>query len=515
MLMSRMQRAVFVIGWFGLSSASASADPEKLALPIVPSFDIQPIEPGFHHPKELLVGGQALRGKELKVKGYITWIYDCRTAIAKPRETPAQAQRRIDADMTLCERPKFYLASTTDTPPEHSLWVVDVPRPPYKIEKERLPAETLAAWPPVPRLKLGDYVIVTGTFALSSPHNERNSDGLLIYSALEHAQPGPVQPPPEHRIPPPRPAVPPPVIAKRAPTRVEPLAQRTSVMHGDDAAKAYGQRRYAAARTAYEQAINAWPDNHVAHYGLAAVHMANGSWKEARDALATAIQIAPDQAPYHLMHGHVQYEAAVQDARDAQAAQSGAPPASFAPDLSAAPLDGALVSYAHALRLDPGMWRAHYGKGRIYRARGQARWAAEEFDSALRVGAREQAPWIALCELYRRWAYADEALAVALQGTSVVAGLDLADIWYEVGMAYDDKRKDAPAIDAFTRSLELRSGDPKATFQRGQVYFRAGDFAHARRDLEDFVKSDHANSFAVEQAKHMLVEIAAKPRGRK
>src|SRR5262245_11157374 len=110
-----MQRAVFVIGWLGVSSAAASADPATLALPIVPSFEMQPSEPGFHHPQELLVGGQGLRGKELKVKGYITWIYDCRTAIAKPREPPAQVQRRIDADMSLCERPKFYLASTADT----------------------------------------------------------------------------------------------------------------------------------------------------------------------------------------------------------------------------------------------------------------------------------------------------------------------------------------------------------------------------------------------------------------
>src|SRR5687768_15077836 len=120
-----------------------------LALPAVPSFELPPPEPGFVHPRYLQLRGRSLLGTEVKVKGYITWIYDCIKDVKHPKETRKQTQRRIDADPTLCERPKFYLATTRDTPDERALWVVDVPRPPNKLEKERLPKEELAAWPKV------------------------------------------------------------------------------------------------------------------------------------------------------------------------------------------------------------------------------------------------------------------------------------------------------------------------------------------------------------------------------
>ena len=44
----------------------------------------------------------------------------------------------IDDDPTMCERAKFYIGDTADTPAEKSLWVVDVPRPYNKLELERI-----------------------------------------------------------------------------------------------------------------------------------------------------------------------------------------------------------------------------------------------------------------------------------------------------------------------------------------------------------------------------------------
>jgi len=123
----------------------------KLDLPPVPSLELPPGEPGFHDPFELQVAGKPLLGSDLRVKGYIIWIYDCQKAIARPRETPAQVRRRTDEDPTLCERPKLYLGSAKDTPLDRGLWVVDVPRPPNKLEKERLPRAELAAWPAATR----------------------------------------------------------------------------------------------------------------------------------------------------------------------------------------------------------------------------------------------------------------------------------------------------------------------------------------------------------------------------
>src|SRR5262249_52878526 len=132
---------------------------------------------------------RALLTTNLKVGGYVTWIYDCVADNLKPGKTRAQVQATIDDDPTLCERPKFHLGATRDAADEVTLGVVCLPRPPNKLEPSHLPKDELAKRPPVPKLAVGDYVIVSGKFDTSSPHSERNSDGLLVYAALDHAKP--------------------------------------------------------------------------------------------------------------------------------------------------------------------------------------------------------------------------------------------------------------------------------------------------------------------------------------
>src|ERR1051325_6181866 len=86
-------------------------NPAKVDLPPVPAFDLPATEPGFHTPRELRVHGKPMLGTEIRVKGYVTWIYDCVAAVAaaNPRATRAQVQAAIASDGGLCERPKFYL----------------------------------------------------------------------------------------------------------------------------------------------------------------------------------------------------------------------------------------------------------------------------------------------------------------------------------------------------------------------------------------------------------------------
>jgi hypothetical protein len=170
----------------------------KLDLPAVPAFDLPPAAAdGSHTIKELRVRGKKLLDTPITVHGFITWAYDCPTAIRKPDESDKDLQKRIDEDPTLCERPKFYIGDTKDTPAEKSLWVVDVPRPYNKLELKRIkkrdrtdpdkcepnakPEESIC-----PPYAVGDEVEVTGDFKLSSPHSERNSDGLLVYKKMKN-----------------------------------------------------------------------------------------------------------------------------------------------------------------------------------------------------------------------------------------------------------------------------------------------------------------------------------------
>jgi len=172
----------------------------KLNLPAVPAFDLPPApSDGSHTVKEMRVKGKKLLESDITVKGVITWAYDCATAIRQPGMSDQDLQKTIEEDPSKCERPKFYVGDAADTPPEKSMWVVEVPRPYYAIELKRLPKDELRNPPPdrcdpkadpkkstCPPYKVGDQVEVTGTWKLTSPHTERNSDGLLVYKRMKN-----------------------------------------------------------------------------------------------------------------------------------------------------------------------------------------------------------------------------------------------------------------------------------------------------------------------------------------
>jgi len=178
----------------------------KLTIPPVPAFDLanKPI-------KELRVKGRKRLKTEVTVKGFVTWAYDCPTAIRQPGEEDKDLKERIEKDPTLCERAKFYVGDDKDTPAEKSLWVVDVPRPYNKAElkniKKRDRTDPLKCEPdelakkpkesPCPPYAVGDEVEITGTFDLASPHSERNSDGLLVFKSMKNITQDYVSPPPK------------------------------------------------------------------------------------------------------------------------------------------------------------------------------------------------------------------------------------------------------------------------------------------------------------------------------
>jgi hypothetical protein len=181
---------------------------QKMNLPPVPGFDVPPpATDGTQSVKALRVKGRKLLENEITVKGFVTWAYDCPTALRAPGQSDADVQKIIDDDPTKCERPKFYVGDEAGTPAEKSLWVVDVPRPFNKKEweaarkrkkeeraepgrcdpeeKKKDPMKSLC-----PPYKVGDQVEIKGVFTLTSPHSERNSQGLLVYKSMKNITQG-------------------------------------------------------------------------------------------------------------------------------------------------------------------------------------------------------------------------------------------------------------------------------------------------------------------------------------
>ena len=280
--------------------------------------------------------------------------------------------------------------------------------------------------------------------------------------------------------------------------------------------KELGQKQYDSAIADFQKAVDRYPENHLAWYGMGLAQLEKKDYDKSSTALQHTVELVPDQAMYNMFYGIALFDKAVDDAADAEARKLGKKKEEITdPDLSSVSFEKAQQFLSQAVKLNPELWRAHYFLGKIYRAGDKAKEAAEEFTAAIKDNPREWAPYVALGELYLKWDYVDQAIQVAAQGTMAVPGSnEVSDVWYVLGMGYDAKRMDDKAIDAFSKAIESRRDNHQAVFQRGQVYFRKNDMDNAKKDLEDFSKSSGASlDFAKQQASKMLMDIAAKAAG--
>src|SRR5678816_2662373 len=175
----------------------------------------------------------------------------------------------------------------------------------------------------------------------------------------------------------------------------------------NEGAKAYGQKQYDTAITAYKRATEKWNENHVAWYGLGAAYSGKQDWANASDAMAHAVQTAPEQGMYQLLYGWFLYEKAIRLAREDQARRENKKPEEVNADLTSVNFEKPLQHLQEAVKLNPDLWRAHYCIGRIYRDTGKSKEAADELNRALQSAPTEPGPWVALAELYRQWDYPD------------------------------------------------------------------------------------------------------------
>jgi tetratricopeptide (TPR) repeat protein len=292
-------------------------------------------------------------------------------------------------------------------------------------------------------------------------------------------------------------------------------AKNDSTKLANDGNKALGQKQYETAIGAFEKAVERNRDNHLAWYGMGYAWIQKADFGKAVDALEKTVQLAPEQPMYQMLYGISLFDKAVDSAKEDQAHRANKKKEEIDPDLSGVNFEKAQQHLQEAIKINPDMWRAHYFMGQIYRAGDKSKEAAEEFTKAIQGDPREWAPYVALAELYRKWDYTDQAIQVASQGAANVPGTnELSEVWYTLGMGYDDKKMADKAIEAFTKAVESKRDNHKAKFQRGQAYFRKGDMTNAKRDLEEFSKSGGASlEFDKQQASKMLMDIAAKAAG--
>lgn len=488
----------------------------RVAVPALPSFELPATEPGFTTPRELSLRGRRKLGSDVKVKGYVTWVYDCAAALAaqSPRAPRAALQKKIDADPSICERPRFTLGDAKGAPRDASITVVEVPRPPTKRERQQLDKAALAAWPAAPKLAVGDYVVVSGQWTTRAPRGDASPDGLLVYSALTGAAlPGAVLPS----------AAPAATSAETTSAEADvavvteaPLRKVISSKLRADSINQLGACHRAATAGDFGAAIRAcrtatatWEGNHLAWYTLASAHMALGQWPEARATVARSVALRPDLAMYQLYHGVAIYEEELQIVA-ATAATAGAA-GKARPEVTSPALVAARDALRRAAKLNPALWRAHFYLARVYRDLDEPRRAAEQFVATMQAHPSYRYAYLSLVELLRRWGYIDSALAFAQLGAERVTAAEAADLWIEVGVLCEQRKVEDQALEAYGKALAARPDDARAKLQRGQLRFRTGDLAGAKADLEAALASSDPQLVANRAyVKELLARIAAR-----
>ena len=495
-------------------------------LPAAPAFEPPaPNADGTHTVRELRVAGTGLLDHDIAVAGVVTYVPDCVTAVRKPGESVASARARIDADPTLCERPKFFIGDSARDSPDRSLWIVDVPRPYNKLELQMIakadrtapdrcePHERDPAKRVCPPYRVGDRVIVVGRFALASQHKENNSDGLIVYHAMKNltarwVSPGGITIPPGEATPATPLPSPPPVLAPAAASPVAPdlaAASRRELARGN---VALGNKQLADAQKAFRAATATWPANHLAWYGLGGALAEAGDWHGAVDAFRHAAALYPAQAMYQMWLGVALYEDALARARADQAKRLGESP----DRVVAEPRGPAFVeAWQHlqlALAAEPHLWRAQYFAAKIAIANGEPKLGADALLQAIADDPRQQAPYVALENLDLKWDAVDHAIAVGTQGVQLVPSTpEVGAIWFDLGRAYDAKHDRAHAIDAYGHAVDVEPADRRALLQRGLDYAALRDARHARADLEAFIAGAADNAYELTVAHLALARL--------
>lgn len=163
----------------------------KLDLPAVPEFDVpKPNGDGSHPVPEMRLNGSTYLGNEVKVKGVVLWVYDCAETAKTPEMSDKDVEKLLAEHPEICLKPHFVLGDQAGDKVERGIQVVEYPRPLRKDQKkawaDEMIAEHEAMLKAMPPFKVGDELIVTGVWDITSPGGFQNTDGLLTYKGMDN-----------------------------------------------------------------------------------------------------------------------------------------------------------------------------------------------------------------------------------------------------------------------------------------------------------------------------------------
>ena len=137
-------------------------------------------------------------------------------------------------------------------------------------------------------------------------------------------------------------------------------------------------------------------------------------------------------------------------------------------------MDEAITNYHKAILLDPAYATAYNDLGVSYEALGQLERAKQAYTRCLEINPRHASASANLARLSEREGTFDEALRsrASLPTTREVGRLtnELAETYYDLGVAYTELRAYSKAIDAYEKSVTLNPASGQAHAHLGLLY---------------------------------------------
>src|SRR5690242_10206486 len=89
-----------------MAATSAAYAQTPPTLPAIPSFELPTNEAGAQDVKTLRLRGKALHGQNMRVRGYVTSVYDCNKAVAaaNPKLSARRVRKMIEKNPSVCAK---------------------------------------------------------------------------------------------------------------------------------------------------------------------------------------------------------------------------------------------------------------------------------------------------------------------------------------------------------------------------------------------------------------------------
>ena len=251
------------------------------------------------------------------------------------------------------------------------------------------------------------------------------------------------------------------------------------------------------ARIRFQEAVEIYPENAKAHYGLGVMLFEGGENDRAKQHLKEATKLDNQLTEAFYQLGAI----ALEESKADEAEQE----------------------LRRALDLDPEHTAALFSLGQIHERRGELKQADRNYRQSVTLNPLSPQAFLALARLYQHVGAEEEAEAVLREGlricstNSVDSVENLSLLYNELGVMLQAQGQYGQAVETLLKAIRLPQAQPQTVFNLGWAYASKGESALALKYFNQFIQlSDDGASVRVARdvARH-LAQRLAQQRGKK